>query len=207
MRYLVISDLHGDAEAISKALPYFEKYQCDQIVLLGDLLNHGPRNRVPEKYEPPKAAELLNEYKNRIISVRGNCDSEVDSMMFSFSCNAPYGTILVPEQGSKAGERCKYQRIFLTHGHLHKIDSEDMDEAVAMREKLGLVEGDIVLSGHTHVAGVFAKKNGLINVNPGSTSIPKGGTKAGFGLILEDRIELRALDTDELVAAHPFRFI
>lgn len=195
MRYLVLSDIHGGAEELTKALTYFERYQCDFLVLLGDLLNHGPRNKVPQSYEPPKVAQLLNAMKHKIISVRGNCDSEVDSMMFDFPCNAPYGYILVP---SDTG----IQRIFLTHGHLHKIDGEGQ-AGEEQREKLGLEAGDIVLSGHTHVSGIFKKPNGLININPGSTTLPKGGTKAGFGLILEDRIELRDL-ADNLIAQYHY---
>lgn len=196
MRYLVLSDIHGGADELSQALTYFDQYQCDYLVLLGDLLNHGPRNKVPESYEPPKVAQLLNAMNTKIISVRGNCDSEVDSMMFNFPCNAPYGYLLVSTAHG-------VQRIFLTHGHLHKIDSGDGSSANELRDKLGLQYGDIVLSGHTHVAGIFMKPNGLININPGSTTLPKGGTKAGFGLILEDRIELRDLD-DNLVAHYSY---
>ena len=118
MRYLVLSDIHGGADELSQALTYFDQYQCDYLVLLGDLLNHGPRNKVPESYEPPKVAQLLNAMNTKIISVRGNCDSEVDSMMFNFPCNAPYGYLLVSTARG-------VQRIFLTHGHLHKIDSGD----------------------------------------------------------------------------------
>ena len=196
MRYLVLSDIHGGADELSQALTYFDQYQCDYLVLLGDLLNHGPRNKVPESYEPPKVAQLLNAMNTKIISVRGNCDSEVASMMFNFPCNAPYGYLLVSTARG-------VQRIFLTHGHLHKIDSGDGSSANELRDKLGLKHGDIVLSGHTHVAGIFMKPNGLININPGSTTLPKGGTKAGFGLILEDRIELRDLD-DNLVAHYSY---
>ena len=196
MRYLVLSDIHGGADELSQALTYFDQYQCDYLVLLGDLLNHGPRNKVPESYEPPKVAQLLNAMNTKIISVRGNCDSEVDSMMFNFPCNAPYGYLLVSTARG-------VQRIFLTHGHLHKIDSGDGSSANELRDKLGLKHGDIVLSGHTHVAGIFMKPNGLININPGSTTLPKGGTKAGFGLILENRIELRDLD-DNLVAHYSY---
>ena len=196
MRYLVLSDIHGGADELSQALTYFDQYQCDYLVLLGDLLNHGPRNKVPESYEPPKVAQLLNAMNTKIISVRGNCYSEVDSMMFNFPCNAPYGYLLVSTARG-------VQRIFLTHGHLHKIDSGDGSSANELRDKLGLKHGDIVLSGHTHVAGIFMKPNGLININPGSTTLPKGGTKAGFGLILEDRIELRDLD-DNLVAHYSY---
>lgn len=206
MRYLVISDLHGGSDEVEKALTYKQKYDCDYVVLLGDLLNHGPRNKVPESYQPPKVAQMLNAIKDEIISVRGNCDSEVDSMMFSFPCNGPYGYILVEGANSAKKNGRGVQRIFLTHGHLHKIEADNIEEAEALRDKIGLKVNDIVLSGHTHVAGVFKKPNGLININPGSTTLPKGGTKAGFALILEDRIELRALEDDTLVDTYNFIF-
>lgn len=222
MRYMVLSDIHGGSAELQQALSYFDSYHCDYIVLLGDLLNHGPRNRVPESYQPPKVAEMLNAYSTKIISVRGNCDSEVDGMMFNFPCNAPYGYIMVSEPCKTKGvsasslasaesaapnarERTKTQRIFLTHGHLHKIDSPDGSGMNELRDKLGLREHDIVLSGHTHVSGIFLKPNGLVNINPGSTTLPKGGTKAGFALILEDHIELRSLE-NELVDSYEMIF-
>lgn len=181
MRYLVISDIHGGAFELERVLEYFDKFSCDFIVLLGDILNHGPRNAVPESYDPMKVGKLLNLYKQKIISVRGNCDSEVDSMVLDFPCNAPYGYINL-----KLSE--KYQKIFLTHGHLYDIDTE------RGIQKLGLEKGDIVISGHTHVSGIFKKANGIVNINPGSITIPKGGTKAGFAIIYEDCIDLYSLD-------------
>lgn len=211
MRYLVLSDIHGGAAELKQALSYFEKYQCDFLVLLGDLLNHGPRNQVPASYDPPAAAALLNALNDRIISIRGNCDSEVDSMMFSFPCNAPYAYLHITAlsaQGAadkSSGRRTPVQKILLTHGHLYLLDSTNHDESIKLMHKIGLKPHDIVLSGHTHVSGVFLQSNGLININPGSTTIPKGGTKAGFALILEDRIELRSLD-NELITSYSFIF-
>lgn len=190
MRYLVLSDIHGGAREAMEALSFFEKFNCDYVVLLGDLLNHGPRNKVPESYDPMSVGEVLNEFKERIISIRGNCDSEVDSMVFSFPCNAKYGYI--PVKADKGNIK-----IFLTHGHLHKIDTK------ADLQKLGLTPSDIVLSGHTHVSGIFRKESGIININPGSTTLPKGGTKAGFGLITENSIELYTL-AGELIGQHNF---
>ncbi len=187
MRYLVLSDIHGSSEELAQALSFFDKLNCDVIVLLGDLLNHGPRNRLPDSYEPPKVAELLNAHKEHIISIRGNCDSEVDGMVFSFPCNAAYGWILVPRKNSLV-------RVFLTHGHLHKYDT--IEEAC----KLGLKEGDIVLSGHTHVSGIFKKESGVINVNPGSTALPKGGTVKSFGFIDENFIKVFDLQGKELLS-------
>ncbi len=190
MKYMVLSDIHGGALELKSALNFFDFYKCDFLILLGDLLNHGPRNDLPKSYDTKETASILNSYKDRIISVRGNCDSEVDSMMCSFPCNAPYSYIFQSYEN-------KIQKIFLTHGHLHPIDTiEDI-------EKLGLKRGDIVLSGHTHIAGIFEKESGVININPGSTTIPKGGTKAGFAIINEDNISLYSLD-NELVKCYKF---
>lgn len=191
MRYLVMSDIHGGGEELEEVLGFFESWHCDCMVLLGDLLNHGPRNRVPGTYAPPRAAELLNRYNRKIISIRGNCDSEVDQMMFSFPCNAPYGYIHIP---------CDFgiQKIFLTHGHLYNFDRPGTAAA------LGLGAGDIVLSGHTHVSGIFERAAGVININPGSTTIPKGGTQPGFGRIDPDRITLFNLG-GEALAEYVFR--
>lgn len=181
MRYLVLSDIHGGSEELKQALQFFKKFNCDFLILLGDLLNHGPRNKLPSSYDPMIVGDILNQYKDKIISIRGNCDSEVDGMVFDFPCNAAYGYIVVStEKGLK--------KIFLTHGHLHKIETKEQIS------KLGLNEGDIVLSGHTHVSGIFNKESGVININPGSISIPKGGTQKGFALITENAIELYDLN-------------
>lgn len=107
-----------------------------------------------------RVGELLNSYKQNLISIRGNCDSEVDSMVLDFPCNAPYGYINLKLKD-------KYQKLFLTHGHLYDIDSEKVIK------KLALEKGDIVLSGHTHVSGIFKKDSGIININPGSITILK----------------------------------
>ena len=188
MNYLVLSDIHGGAIQAQQALSFFDKFKCDYLVLLGDLLNHGPRNGVPKDYDPMQVGEVLNQYKERIISVRGNCDGEVDSLVFSFPCNAPYGYIVQKSEG-------KLKKIFLTHGHLYKLDTKEQ------LLKIGLTENDIVLSGHTHVSGIFKKDSGIVNINPGSTTFPKGGTKAGFALIKDTAIELYDLDGN-LVNSH-----
>ena len=181
MCYLVLSDIHGGAEETALALEFYKKFSCDAIVLLGDLLNHGPRNKIPGSYAPMEVTTLLDLYKDKIVAVRGNCDGEVDGMMFSFPCNAPYGYLFIEKDG-------KIRRIFYTHGHLYDFKTEDGIK------KLGLKRGDIVLSGHTHISGVFEYANGIININPGSISIPKGGTAAGFGVIDNDQISLYELN-------------
>ena len=191
MRYLVLSDIHGGSEELKQALQFYKKFNCDFIILLGDLLNHGPRNKLPASYDPMIVGDILNKYKDKIISIRGNCDSEVDGMVFDFPCNAAYGYVVVE---TSAG----LKRIFLTHGHLHKIDTKEQIS------KLGLNKGDIVLSGHTHVSGIFYKDSGVVNINPGSISIPKGGTQKGFALITENAIELYDLEGN-LQNSHKFQ--
>ncbi len=181
MRYLVLSDIHGGAEELRKALVFFKKFNCDILVLLGDLLNHGPRNKLPSSYDPMIVGNLLNAYKEKIISIRGNCDSEVDGMVFDFPCNAAYGYLFVPVEK-------EIKKIFLTHGHLHKFETKEQID------KLGLTSGDIVISGHTHVSGIFKKESGVVNINPGSITLPKGGTSKGFCLIGENSVELYDLE-------------
>ena len=150
MKYLVISDIHGSAESLEKVLDNFGK-DADYLLLCGDYLNHGPRNPLPEGWNPKKTAELLNKNKERIICVRGNCDAEVDEMVLEFPCLAAYTNIF---DGGK--------RFFVHHGHLYS------------REKLEtwLPEGTMVVSGHTHVT-VLEKNGGLVYFNPGSISLPK----------------------------------
>jgi len=185
MRYLVLSDIHGGALQAKQALEFFDRFSCDYLIVLGDLLNHGPRNGLPDDYDPKEVALVLNEYKDRIISIRGNCDSEVDSMMFSFPCNAPYGYVLIKNENG-------IKKIFLTHGHLFKLDTKEQLESIGLRED------DIVLSGHTHVSGIFKKDSGIVNINPGSPTFPKGKTDPGFALITENSIELYNLSGQKL---------
>ncbi len=181
MRYLVLSDLHGGFEQTKAALQFFSKMHADVLVLLGDLLNHGPRNRLPSTYEPPQVATLLNSYSNRIIAVRGNCDSEVDSMVFDFPCNAPYAILYQKKDKGLA-------KIFLTHGHLYDpLQEKDI-------VKMGLSDGDIILSGHTHVSGIFECAGGVININPGSITLPKNGSAPGFAFVDEVSVALYNLE-------------
>lgn len=186
MKYLVLSDIHGGAAELSKALEYFDKFECDYLILLGDLLNHGPRNTVPDSYDPMKVAALLNSYSDRIIAVRGNCDSEVDSMVMDFPCNAPYAYLHF-----KKGQ--KYVKIMLTHGHLYSYDTAEQ------AKKIGLKQGDLVISGHTHISGVFLKESGVININPGSVTLPKGNGIASFALIEEEAVKIISLDRGDII--------
>ncbi len=174
MKFLILSDIHGSAACLEKALASFEN-KVDAIILLGDYLNHGPRNPLPEGWDTKRTAELLNARKEKLICVRGNCDSEVDEMMLTFPCLASYSTIALH---TASGIR----RVFLHHGHLYD------------RTKLSswLPKGTIVLSGHTHVT-VMEEDNGLFYFNPGSISLQKGcdGKTCGILEVEGENVKIR----------------
>lgn len=154
MKLLIASDIHGSALFCGQLLERIQEEEPEQILLLGDLLYHGPRNDLPEGYCPKKVIPMLSGLKEKILAVRGNCEAEVDQMVLPFPCMADYA-LIQPEPGV---------RIYATHGHLWTPDSLPP-----------LEPGTVFLSGHTHV-----KRNqwcnGILTLNPGSVSIPKDGT-------------------------------
>ena len=162
MKWLIASDIHGSAYYCRELLRVFEEEQADRMLLLGDILYHGPRNDLPAEYAPKEVAAMLNHIKDRIYAVRGNCEAEVDQMMLEFPVMAEY--ILL-----QAGERM----IFATHGH-------NFNE----RNLPPLQKGDILMYGHTHVP-VCAERENYIYMNPGSVSIPKENSYHGY-MIMED---------------------
>ena len=147
MKYYIVSDIHGSSKNIKKVLEYFDQ-DGDYLLVLGDILYHGPRNDVPENYDPKEVMALLNKRNDKILAVRGNCDGEVDQMVLSFPITSDY--LMLPFDEYK---------IFMTHGHLYK-------------EFLWMNENDVVLSGHTHIP-VAKKEDGIIFLNPGSISYPR----------------------------------
>lgn len=151
MKYLVISDIHGSALCLETALRNLEK-GSDLIILCGDYLNHGPRNPLPDGWNTKRTAEILNSFKQKIVCVRGNCDSEVDQMMLAFPCLNAYTTIFADNA----------RRIFVHHGHLYTHD-----ELCSL-----LPAGTVVISGHTHVT-LMQEDRGICYFNPGSISLPK----------------------------------
>ena len=159
MRILFISDVHGVPSALSAALAKGDALGYDRLVLLGDVLYHGPRNGVPDFYDPVKVAELLNARKDRIVAVRGNCDAEVDQMMLQFPMMDDYKVL-----------EADGERFFLTHGHLY---NEDRLPPIGM--------GTVLCHGHTHIAEKKKLACGLTIFNPGSISLPKGGQARQFG--------------------------
>lgn len=175
--FAILSDLHGCATALEKALAICQKdYKVDYYLLLGDLLYHGPRNKIVDGYDAKRTAEILNSFRSKIIAVRGNCDAEVDQMVLQFpimaNCNQiPY----------------KNHRIFMTHGHLYDP------------ETLPLSSGDLYLSGHTHRVVLEEMSNGLYCFNPGSISLPKEPSFGTFGILEGDLIKLIDLEQNRVV--------
>ena len=163
MKFLIASDLHGDLNAVNRLLEVMRLEGADRLVLLGDLLYHGPRNDLPAAYDPKGVITALNGIKEQILAVRGNCDTEVDQMVLSFPILADYAVLSLPN-GRLA---------YLTHGHRFNEETP-----------IPMGEGDVLLHGHTHVAGATACVGGQLCLNPGSVSMPKGGTSPCY-LLLE----------------------
>ena len=153
MKFVIASDIHGSAFWCGKLVEWIEKEQPDRILLLGDLLYHGPRNDLPKGYAPKQVIPMLSKYQDRIVAVRGNCEAEVDQMVLPFPCMAEYTQLLV--DGTT---------FYLTHGH-----NASPDHLPA------LAPGSVFLSGHTHVK-MDEMRNGIRCINPGSVSIPKDGS-------------------------------
>lgn len=150
MRLLIASDLHGSAYYCEKLLQAFKEERAERMLLLGDLLYHGPRNDLPRNYDPKTVFSLLNEQKERLLCVRGNCDTEVDQMVLEFPILADYCVLLLDNN----------RLMYASHGHKYTPHN------------LPLKAGDLFIQGHTHIP-VCQKYNDILCLNPGSVSIPK----------------------------------
>ncbi|MBR5452741.1 MAG: phosphodiesterase [Clostridia bacterium] len=166
MKWLIASDIHGSAMYTRQLLEAFEAEGADRLILLGDILYHGPRNDLPAGYAPKEVIELLNGMKDKILAVRGNCDTEVDQMVLSFPVLADYAILPL-------GDRL----VYMTHGHVYNLSALPP-----------LTEGDILLHGHTHVPACVEEK-GVRYLNPGSVSIPKEASPHSY-MTLEDGVFL-----------------
>ncbi len=159
MKILIASDIHGDAQSCAVLLSLFDVHKPDLLLLLGDLLYHGPRNPIPEHYDPQKVAACLSEYAPHILCVRGNCDGEVDQMMLNFPILSETAMLFVDGRVWMAA-----------HGHRAGANPTENDLPP-------LPEGSVFLSGHTHVPVNEMDQNGILRINPGSVTFPKGGSK------------------------------
>ena len=179
MKIMIASDIHGSAYYCRKMLEVFEREHADRLLLLGDILYHGPRNDLPREYAPKEVIAMLNPRRENILCVRGNCDTEVDQMVLEFPILAEY--CLLELDG---------QTVFATHGHVWNPKNPPM-----------LKNGDILLNGHTHIpaCGRFEKpgtdhtnaaacaEGRYIYMNPGSVSIPKDNSVHSY-MIYENGI-------------------
>lgn len=165
MKWMIASDLHGSAYYCKKMVEAFEREGADRLLMLGDLLYHGPRNDLPRDYAPKEVIPMLNGLKNKLCCVRGNCEAEVDQMVLDLPVMADYCILL-------AGEKL----IYATHGHIYNGKNPPP-----------LAEGDILLHGHTHVPAwtEFGQRN--VCLNPGSLSIPKENSPHSY-MILENGV-------------------
>lgn len=177
MKLLIASDIHGSAQAARELADRVDEEAPDRIVLLGDLLYHGPRNDLPTGYLPRETAAILNAWATRIIAVRGNCDAEVDQMVLEFPCRSDYA--LIESDG---------HLLFLTHGHLPGMAPDDLP---------ALAPGSAFLSGHTHVKRL-EDCSGILLVNPGSTSIPKDAG-ASYAIYDQGAFSLKTLSGETLI--------
>ena len=172
-KWLIASDIHGSAYYCRALLDAYQKEGADRLILLGDILYHGPRNDLPRDYAPKEVIAMLSEHKNEILAVRGNCDTEVDQMVLPFPILADYAVIT-------AGDRL----VYLTHGHVYNASHLPP-----------LKQGDVLLHGHTHVSGI-TEQDGHPILNPGSVSIPKQDTKNGYILLTDNTFVFKTLEGD-----------
>lgn len=180
-KIMIASDIHGSAFWCEKLIAAFQEEKPSTLVLLGDLLYHGPRNPLPLGYDPQKVAELLNEVKHKLLCVRGNCDSEVDQMLLEFPMLADYAML-------KTGERT----LFLTHGHLFND-----------KNRPPLPIGSVILNGHFHVPSHKKTDGGATYINCGSVALPKDDTPHSYLLFENDEFTWKNLSTGNRFDVYP----
>ena len=173
MKWMIASDLHGSAYYCRKMLVAFEREGADRLFLLGDLLYHGPRNDLPREYAPKEVIPLLNEKKEKLLCVRGNCDAEVDQMVLEFPVLADYAVLPV-------GQRL----IYATHGHIYHV-----------KNLPPLAPGDVLLHGHTHVPAWTEFGQGNLYLNPGSVSIPKEDSPHSYMTLEGNTMQWKELES------------
>lgn len=169
MKILFASDIHGSGKYCRELLDAFSREQAEKLVLLGDILYHGPRNPLPEEYDPQGVVTMLNEVKDKILCVRGNCDAEIDCMLLPFPL-AENGVVSVDGLN-----------IYLAHGH---------------KEELPLLSGDVYVTGHTHVP-LNTYEGEYLHLNPGSVSLPKEDSPRGYIVYENRKFTFKTLDGEQ----------
>ena len=173
MKLLIASDIHGAAGYCRALLAAWDREGADRLLLLGDLLYHGPRNDLPREYAPKEVIPLLNGKKEKLLCVRGNCDAEVDQMVLDFPILADYAVLPV-------GGRL----VYATHGHVHNL-----------KNLPPLAPGDVLLHGHTHVPAWTEFGQGNLYLNPGSVSIPKEDSPHSYMTLEENTMQWKELES------------
>ena len=177
-KILIASDIHGSAHYCRKLLAAMEREETQRMLLLGDILYHGPRNDLPREYAPKDVIAMLNPLKERIVSVRGNCEAEVDQMVLDFPVLADYCLMPVGDH-----------MMFCTHGHIY--NEEHLPP---------MMPGDILLYGHTHVPRAEKVLDKWM-LNPGSVSIPKGGGVPSYAVLADGTFTIKDMDGDAIMQA------
>lgn len=176
MTFFVISDIHGSALALKKALNIYHKGDFDKLIICGDILYHGARNPLPEGYSTVDVTLMLNKLKNDIVVVRGNCESEVDQMVLEFPMMSDYTQVFA-----------NALHLYITHGHI--LSPENLPP---------IGDGSIFISGHTHIPTADVVDQ-IYCFNPGSITMPKGGFEASFGVLTPDSWEVRSLENNSVI--------
>lgn len=174
MKIMIAADIHGSAWYMEKLLLRYGEEKADKLLLLGDILYHGPRNNLPQDYAPKEVIAMLNGIKEEILCVRGNCDTEVDQMVLEFPIMAEY--CILYDQG---------RMILATHGHNFNMDNPPM-----------LKKGDILLHGHTHIPAM-EEFDGKYYLNPGSVSIPKENSPNSYMILEEGCFTWKTIEGEE----------
>ena len=173
MKFIIASDIHGCAPACRKLLDIFTASGAERLILLGDILYHGPRNDLPEGYDPKAVISMLSEHADKLFCVRGNCDTEVDQMVLEFPIMADYALL-----------ETKDHTLFATHGHLFNAENPPL-----------LKKGDVLLNGHFHTPENRALENGAYYVNCGSVALPKPETPHSYILVEDGVLFWKDLET------------
>ena len=173
MKLMIASDIHGDLECAERLVAAYRASGAERLLLLGDVLYHGPRNGVPAGYDPQAVADMLNRFAITPLCVRGNCDAEVDQMVLEFPIMADYALMEV-----------NGRTLFLTHGHLFNADMPPL-----------LKKNDLLLNGHFHAPCCRTLDGGATYVNCGSVSLPKDGTPHSYILIDGNTLYFKDLET------------
>ncbi|MBR6918660.1 MAG: phosphodiesterase [Clostridia bacterium] len=181
MKLLIASDIHGSAKYCSMLMDSYVREGADRLILLGDILYHGPRNDLPDEYRTTRVIEMLNERRDVIYAVRGNCDSEVDQMVLKFPLLADYAPIILEDR-----------MIYATHGHLY---NKDRLPPIGK----GKAKKDILLTGHTHIPAC-EDCGDFIYMNPGSVSLPKANSPRGYIVTDGGHFVWKTLEGDEYMS-------